>query len=73
MRGDFEEPPLPLLNEELTPTALFFVRNHLPVPQVQPEDYRLIIEADVSLTLTLDDLKRLPKSKVKATLQCAGE
>lgn len=33
------EPPFELLPESfITPNSLFFVRNHLPVPQVNPKD-----------------------------------
>lgn len=38
------EPPLPLLvNDHLTPNHLFFVRNHLPVPEIDPDTYVLEI------------------------------
>ena len=39
------ETPLQLLAAAfITPTALFFVRNHLPVPDIDPATYRLKIE-----------------------------
>jgi len=46
-----------LQNNFITPNEAFFVRNHLPVPVVDPEKYRLEIEApdflkdNVSLSL----------------------
>uniref|UniRef100_A0A6I8NR99 sulfite oxidase n=1 Tax=Ornithorhynchus anatinus TaxID=9258 RepID=A0A6I8NR99_ORNAN len=69
------EPPPELLGENhLTPNALFFTRNHLPVPALDPEAYRLRVEGPGGrvLTLTLDDLRRFPKHEVTVTLQCAG-
>ncbi|KAK2511790.1 hypothetical protein Q9233_016720 [Columba guinea] len=70
------EPPAELLAERfLTPNELFFTRNHLPVPAVDPETYRLWVEGPggVSLSLSLPELRsRFPKHEVTATLQCAG-
>ncbi|XP_048379537.1 sulfite oxidase, mitochondrial [Stegostoma tigrinum] len=70
------EPPLELLSENyITPNEIFFKRNHLPVPDVDPKKYRLQImgEGLKSIKLTLDDLKtKFPKHTITATLQCAG-
>uniref|UniRef100_A0A3B5MXS4 Sulfite oxidase n=2 Tax=Xiphophorus couchianus TaxID=32473 RepID=A0A3B5MXS4_9TELE len=70
------EPPPEILTENyITPHVLFFKRNHLPVPQVDPVSYRLQVEGlpKGALTLSLKDLKtRFPKHTVTATLQCAG-
>ena len=39
------ETPKEILGEQLfTPNELFYVRNHLPVPHVKPEDYQLEIK-----------------------------
>lgn len=70
------EPPSELLAENyLTPNQLFFKRNHLPVPVVDPATYRLHIQ-DIrgrTLSLSLQNLKsNFPKHKVIATVQCAG-
>ncbi|KAM4613497.1 sulfite oxidase, mitochondrial isoform 2-T2 [Polymixia lowei] len=70
-----EPPPELLTDNYITPSALFFKRNHLPVPRVDPASYRLHVEGlpGGALTLSLDDLKtRFPKHTVTATLQCAG-
>jgi sulfite oxidase len=58
----------------LTPNACFFVRNHGDVPHVDREPYRLAIGGLVKkpMKISLDELQRLPKVAVKATLQCAG-
>ncbi|PSN45459.1 putative sulfite oxidase, partial [Blattella germanica] len=70
------EPPLTLLVESfVTPSDLFYVRNHLPVPEVDPETYQLEIEGIgvKSISLSLDDLKKkFPKHTVTAVVQCAG-
>ncbi|NXE03249.1 SUOX oxidase, partial [Chaetorhynchus papuensis] len=70
------EPPPELLTQSfLTPNELFFTRNHLPVPSVEPGSYRLRVEGPGgrSLSLSLAELRgRFPKHEVTATLQCAG-
>ncbi|XP_032569428.1 sulfite oxidase, mitochondrial [Chiroxiphia lanceolata] len=70
------EPPAELLTESfLTPNELFFTRNHLPVPTVDPGSYRLRVEGPGgrALSLSLPELRsRFPKHEVTATLQCAG-
>ncbi|KAM3571914.1 hypothetical protein VYU27_006083 [Nannochloropsis oceanica] len=55
------EPPGSLLVDNfITPNALFFKRNHLPVPDIKEEDYLLevSVEDGKSFKLTLEDLKR---------------
>ncbi|XP_058678067.1 sulfite oxidase, mitochondrial [Ammospiza caudacuta] len=70
------EPPPELLTQSfLTPNELFFTRNHLPVPAVEPASYRLRVEGPGgrALSLSLSELRRrFPKHEVTATLQCAG-
>jgi sulfite oxidase len=69
------EPPGPLIaDHHVTPTAVHFVRNHLPVPVVDPETYRLAVEVPGgrTLSLALDELRALPQREVTVTLQCAG-
>jgi sulfite oxidase len=70
------ETPLGLLcRSEVTPTGLFFVRNHGPVPSVDPDSYRLALAGAVAepLSLSLRELRdRFPRADVTATLACAG-
>lgn len=70
------EPPPELLTENyITPNPIFFTRNHLPVPSVDPDTYRLHVvgaRGGQSLSLSLDDLYKFPKHEVTVTLQCAG-
>lgn len=68
-------PPALLRQSFITPQNLFFVRNHAPVPDIDPASYRLKIGGMVNepLTLSLDELRsRFTKREVAATLQCAG-
>jgi sulfite oxidase len=55
---------------------IFFVRNHLPVPEIDIENYTLEIEGfglKEPKTLTLDEIKKkFPKHTVISTIQCAG-
>jgi sulfite oxidase len=69
------EAPKEILSEYITPNDLFYVRNHLPVPNVNPEDYVLEVggEGLPTVKLTLEDLKKLPAVTVTATIQCAGQ
>eukprot|EP01126_Amoeba_proteus_P063782 TRINITY_DN8827_c1_g1_i2.p1 TRINITY_DN8827_c1_g1~~TRINITY_DN8827_c1_g1_i2.p1 ORF type:complete len:533 (-),score=100.44 TRINITY_DN8827_c1_g1_i2:177-1775(-) len=68
------ESPRAVLSEFITPNELFYVRNHLPVPSVDPSSYRLELggEGLQSLTLSLEEIKKLPKVTVTSTIQCAG-
>ena len=71
------EPPLTILTDNtVTPNQLFFVRNHLPVPDINPEKYVLEVAAPGMrrpVHLTLQDLKsKFEKHTVTATLMCAG-
>ena len=71
-----ETPPVLLAENYSTPNDIFFVRNHLPVPQVSADEYTLEIKGEgvcKPITLTLKDLKtKFPKHKVTSTIQCAG-
>lgn len=64
-----------LIASALTPTDLFFVRNHAPPPVIDPATYRLRVHGLVQrpLALTLAELRAyFPAARVTATLQCAG-
>ncbi|KAK7497145.1 hypothetical protein BaRGS_00011675 [Batillaria attramentaria] len=68
-----EPPALLLVDSFLTPNELFYVRNHLPVPQVNLKTYTLDVEGPKKvLKFTYDDLIKLPKKSVAAVVQCAG-
>ena len=68
-------PPRLLSQSYITPTKLFFVRNHGDVPEVDTHSYRLQINGRVlrSLSLSLEDLQdNFERVNISATLQCAG-
>jgi sulfite oxidase len=68
-------PPLDLLAETfVTPSERFFVRNHADPPAIDPASYRVTVEGMVRrpLSLGLADLRSLPRRRLIATLQCAG-
>jgi DMSO/TMAO reductase YedYZ molybdopterin-dependent catalytic subunit len=66
--------PFASLNSFLTPNNLFYVRNHFAAPNLNAGTWRLRVEGAVqrTLTLSLEDLRRLPARTVTATLECAG-
>ena len=68
------EAPAESLDSFLTPVERFFVRQHLPRPRVDVGQWRLTVNGMVSrpLTLSLDDLLKLPQHTLPATLECAG-
>jgi sulfite oxidase len=57
------ETPAELLASKMeTPNEFFYVRNHLPVPQVDPKAFRLTVTAEgvsKTLELSLDELKQM--------------
>ena len=64
-----------LASQFVTPTDLFFVRNHTQIPHFQLDSYRLTVGGMVTreLSLSLDELKnRFEPRELTATLQCAG-
>ena len=69
------ETAIPILEgTELTPNAHFYVRNHFPVPNLDPATWRLEVKGLVNrpLALSLADLLERPAQHVTATLECAG-
>jgi DMSO/TMAO reductase YedYZ molybdopterin-dependent catalytic subunit len=68
------ETPSNYFDTWLTPIDAFFVRQHLPRPQVDLATYTLRVDGLVAkpLQMTLDDLRKLPQHTVPATLECAG-
>lgn len=64
--------PLQDLKGIITPNGLFFERYHSGVPAIDPKEHRLMIHGlvDNPLTLTMDDLTRLPSESVINFLEC---
>ena len=70
---DFET-PVSLLNTFITPNDAFYVRSHMPIPQVDTAAFSLKVGGEVNspLTLSVDEIKKLPATTVTVTLECAG-
>ncbi|CAB3256168.1 unnamed protein product [Arctia plantaginis] len=72
------EIPAKLIVESLdTPNELFFVRQHMPVPELEAKDHKLeIIVKNGNTHTKVFDLEQLgkmfPQSEVRAALMCAG-
>jgi DMSO/TMAO reductase YedYZ molybdopterin-dependent catalytic subunit len=68
------ETPVGLLTDWITPNDVFFVRSHLPTPNIDGSTWALTVGGAVErpLTLRLADLRALPSVTIVATLECAG-
>ncbi|MBL8172365.1 MAG: sulfite oxidase [Acidobacteria bacterium] len=74
LRPEDLETPVTLLNTWITPIDLFYVRHHAYAAKVDAAQWKLTVDGEVNqtLSLTLDELKKLPKATVTVTLECAG-
>jgi DMSO/TMAO reductase YedYZ molybdopterin-dependent catalytic subunit len=69
------ETPVALLDAWITPVENFYVRSHLPVPpSLDVEAWTLQVEGEVAtpVTLSMDDIRKMPSTTLTATLECAG-
>jgi DMSO/TMAO reductase YedYZ molybdopterin-dependent catalytic subunit len=68
------EMPLDGFDHWITPIERFFVRTHVYVPQVDAAGWKLTVDGEVAspLSLTLDELKKLPQVELVGVLECAG-
>jgi DMSO/TMAO reductase YedYZ molybdopterin-dependent catalytic subunit len=66
--------PFADLDSFLTPTDQFFLRSHLEIPTIRPDQYRLQIGGFVErpYSLGLGDLERMSRSSYPATFECSG-
>ena len=62
------------LDQELTPTGQFFVRNHFPMPDVDLDSWALKVEGHGGRTVYLDQhiLRDMPTIEMDCLLECAG-
>jgi DMSO/TMAO reductase YedYZ molybdopterin-dependent catalytic subunit len=74
VRPEDLEMPLVGFVDEITPIEHFFVRTHDYAPSVDLQGWRLKVSGSVQkeISLSLDDLKSLPKVSLTAVLECAG-
>ena len=69
------EPPTSILADNFfTPNDLFYVRSHLPTPEIEASEYELEITGVgvKDKTLTLNDIKKFKKYTVTSAIQCGG-
>ena len=68
------EMPNAYFDQWITPNDKFFVRQHLPRPEVKADAFRLAVNGLVAkqLDLKIEDLRKLPQHKIAATLECTG-
>lgn len=72
-KAEVSEFDFSLLDERLTPTDLFFVREHFPAPRVSAPAWKLAVRGAVSAPFEIshDELLALPRQSLDATIECA--
>jgi len=68
------ETPLSALGHDLTPTNLFYVRNHFEVPTLDADQFVLRVNSAVAnpLKMSLEELKEYPGRNLSVVMECAG-
>ena len=68
------ETPFGRVDSFVTPMELFYIRSHFPIPPLDVASYRLEIDGAVRdpLSLSYQELRRMPSETRVATLECAG-
>jgi DMSO/TMAO reductase YedYZ molybdopterin-dependent catalytic subunit len=68
------EMPFETLDGFITPTDLFYVRSHFPIPKIDRKTWRLKVEGQVEkpFQLDYDELLNLESRKMPVMLECAG-
>ena len=68
------EMPFETLDGFITPTKLFYVRTHFPIPEIDRNKWRLRIEGEVERPFEINygELIKLESRTIPATLECAG-
>src|SRR5947207_1861394 len=66
--------PFETLGGFITPTKLFYVRTHFPIPKIDKSKWRLRVEGEVEKPFQIDfgELTKLESKEVPALLECAG-
>lgn len=74
MNPDNLESPVNVINSWITPNNLFFIRNHLPYPDISTENWMLTLDGEVngSKTITYDELLKMPHISKVVTIECSG-
>src|ERR1700692_4170026 len=68
------EAPFDRIDSYLTPTELFYIRCHFPIPNLDRASYQLRIDGAVRrpFALSYDELRSMRSETLVATLECAG-
>src|SRR6266404_7806420 len=68
------EMPFENLDGFITPTKSFYVRTHFPIPKIDRNKWRLLVEGEVETPFETNysELIKLESAKIPATLECAG-
>ena len=68
------EMPFGSLDSFITPVERYYVRCHHPIPEMDPESWRLKIEGEVEKTfeLTYSELVEMETRTITVTMECAG-
>jgi DMSO/TMAO reductase YedYZ molybdopterin-dependent catalytic subunit len=64
--------PLEALRHDVTPVGLHYLLIHYDIPVVDAARWRLLVDGERALTLSLDDLRALPATEQVVTMECAG-
>jgi sulfane dehydrogenase subunit SoxC len=66
--------PLQDLYGIITPSALHFERHHAGVPEINPDQHRLLLHGlvDRPLVFTMNDIRRLPSVSRMHFIECSG-
>src|SRR6266571_8406469 len=68
------EMPFEKLDGFITPTKSFYVRTHFPIPKIDKNKWRLLIDGEVEkpFGINYDELLQMEARTIAATLECAG-
>jgi len=74
VRPEDLEMPLEGFSDFITPLDRFFVRTHVYTPRIDLSEWRLQVDGHVGapLTMTLEDVRRMPAVELVGVLECAG-
>ena len=68
------ETPVAAIQSWVTPNALYYARNHFENPSIEPADWSLVVDGEVTnpSALSLSDIRALPPRTIPVTMECAG-
>lgn len=68
------ETPREALTQDVTPNALFYVRNHFDIPRIEAHNWALDVDGALgeARNFRLEELKTLGSRSLQVVLECAG-